>query len=109
MQNIILSKEDFVSVIHDLQSVEEYQTGLNNFFKKHDVDGFIFQPDCSCAVYKLLHLIFGAADENDTIEYFCFELGFGSKWREGCFKDENGVDIKLSNAEELYDYLVQNN
>jgi hypothetical protein len=37
--------------------------------------------------------------------YFIYDLEYGSKWEPGMIT-ENGKDIKLSNAGELYDVLI---
>ena len=51
---MLLSKEEFVSAINDVENVYKYQEGLNNFFRKNNVDGYIFSPDCYTTVIKLL-------------------------------------------------------
>jgi len=38
------------------------------------------------------------------IEYFCFELDFGAKYKAGMVKDK-GKDIDFSDAGKLWDYL----
>jgi hypothetical protein len=38
------------------------------------------------------------------IEYFCFDLDFGKKYKKGCVKD-NGVDIDFSTASHLHEFL----
>lgn len=109
MQSNILSKENFIEIMNDLEEVSNYQNGLNRFFREHNVDGYIFQPDCSSSVIKLLHIIFGKADENDWIEKFCFILNYGQKWKSEMFTDKNGTDIRLSTPEELYELLTECN
>lgn len=104
-----LNKEDFVKAIKDVESVYKYQEGLNNFFRKNNVEGYIFQPDCTVTVLRLLHMIFIENDKDAWIEYFCFELNFGKKWEPGIIRDENGLDIKLQTPEDLYDLLQQSN
>lgn len=104
----MISKELFIEVINDLTRAEEYQFGLNSFFKNNDVDGYIFQPDCSVSVIKLLHEMFGSADEDDWIEYYCIELDYGKKYKPGCVLDKNKKEIKMSTPEELYDFLISN-
>lgn len=101
-----LSKTEFIEIIEDVKKANDYQTGLNQYFKAHDTDGYIFQPDCSCTVINLLHLFFGELDCEEFISLFCFELDFGRKWKPGMVTAVNGTDLKLSNAEELYDYLA---
>ena len=103
--NKIISKEDFIAIIEDIKGVNDYHNGLNNYFRKSGVDGYIFQPDCTASVIKLLHNIFGEADRDEWIDYFCFELDFGKKWKEGTITEKDGTDIKLETPEDLYNYL----
>ena len=58
----LLPKEVFVSCIEEIQTVLEYQKSLNQLFKKHNVDGYIYQPDCVSSLIKVLHTIWGEAD-----------------------------------------------
>ena len=95
------------TVNKDVESVYKYQEGLNNFFRKNNVEGYIFQPDCASTVLRLLHMIFGDKDKNEWIEHFCFELNFGKKWEPGIIRDDNGLDITLQTPEDLYDLLQQ--
>ena len=60
----MLSKEQFINAINDVENVCRYQEGLNNYFRKNNVDGYIFQPDCSSTVIGLLHTIFGEKDKD---------------------------------------------
>ena len=43
------------------------------------------------------------------ISYFCFELDYGRKRKEGMIAEQNGEKINLSSPEMLYDYLVSKN
>ena len=78
---ISISKDDFVKAIEDVRSAERCSTNLNYFFKENKVDGYLFFPDCSTTVVRLLHKFFGKADQDDWISYFCFELDFGKNGR----------------------------
>lgn len=103
-----ISKEDFVNAINKIKQVNAYHEGLNNYFRKNGVDGYIFQPDCTDTALRLLHIMFGNADKDGWIEYFCIELEFGKKWAKGTVTEKDGMDIKLETAEDLYDYLQHN-
>ena len=46
--------------------------------------------------------------ENGWIEYFIWELDWGRRWHDGAVVDDNKRSIKLSNPEELYDFLTKN-
>lgn len=99
----MIEKDLFVKVINDLSHSDKYQSDLNDFFKNHDVDGYIFQPDCATSVVLLLHTIFGKADSDNIIAKYCFEYKFGSKWKN---EDTKKYNMDLSNPESLYDYLM---
>ena len=64
---ILLSKEQFINAINDVENVCRYQEGLNNYFRKNNVDGYIFQPDCSSTVIGLLHTVLGEKDKDEWI------------------------------------------
>lgn len=105
---IMITKEEFVTVMKEIEYCHRYSDKLNNFFHQNNVDGYLFQPDCTETALRLLHLIFKNADVDEWISYFCYELDFGKKWKEGMVKDKDGADIKLQTAEDLYN-LLQNN
>ena len=51
-------------------------------------------------VLKKIHL-------TSWISYFCFELDFGREWKPGTISN-NGADVKLQTAEDLYNLLLNN-
>lgn len=106
----MIDKELFCKTIDNMRSVNEYHDGLNEFFRKRsDVEGYLFQPDCMIDVINLLHFIFGDADEEEWIDYYCFELDFGKKWKPGNVTwVDTRQDIKLQTAEDLYELLMEN-
>lgn len=101
----MISKEEFVKAINDVESVSKYHECLNNFFRKNNVEGYIFQPDCCDTVLRLLHTFFINGDKNEWIDYFCFELNFGKNWEAGLVKDEYGKEIVLNTPEALYELI----
>lgn len=105
MNKFLLNKEEFIKIIEEIKKTDNYQNGLNNYFRKNDVDGYIFQPDCVPTSLRLLHIIFGEADKDNWIEYFCFELDYGRKWKAGMITEKDGTDIVLDSADSLYEFL----
>lgn len=101
----MINKELFLDVMNDLERANNYHEELNSFFETHDVDGYIFQPDCSTSVIKLLHNIFGDLDKDDWISYFCFDLDFGRNYKDGMVT-HNGKNVSLATSEDLYDFLI---
>lgn len=98
-----IDKELFVNIIDELDRSDRYKTDLNNFFKSHGVDGYIFQPDCAISVVSLLHNACGKADDDGLISKFCFEYNYGRKWKE---EDTEKYHMDLSDSGKLYDHLV---
>jgi len=101
-----ITREFFTEIIEEIEKTYNYQEGLNTYFKKSGVDGYIYQPDCIGAALKLLHYIFGEKDIDEWISYFCFELNFGKKYKDGTVLDANGKDIPLSTIDDLYNLLT---
>lgn len=107
MKEGIVSKKIFIEIIEEVQKSYDYQERLNNFFDKNGVDGYIYQPDCICATIKLLHYIFGEKDIDEWISYFCFELDFGRKYKDGLVLDKDGKNISLATIDDLYNLLTE--
>ena len=102
---MLISKDEFILTLNEVEAVFAYHKGLNNFFSKNDVEGFIFQPDCSSSTLRLLHSLAGNADKDNWISYFVFDLDFGKKWKPGMITEKDGTDIVLKSSEDLYEYL----
>lgn len=77
-KTVPITKEQFIKAIND---IKEYHEKIN----KIQIDEF-----------------------GNNIGYFVYELKFGTQWAPVIVTDENGNDIKLETAENLYDYLVSN-
>lgn len=106
MNKNIINEEAFVEIMNDVQKAYDYEEGLNNFLKKHDVDGYIYQPDCVGTTLRLLHLMFEDKDIDEWISYFCFELDFGRKYKDGIITDKDGKNIPLATTKDLYALLT---
>lgn len=92
--------------MNDIKAAIDYQNDLNKLFSKHNVDGYLFQPDCTAMLIRLLNKIFCVESQDNYIEKFCFESDFGKKQTPGMFLDAKNRETKISNSEELYDLLV---
>ena len=102
----MISKEKFIKTLDEVQRVWDYSIKLNSFLRDYADDGYLMQPDCTMTVISLLHDMFGEADADDWIRYYCFELDFGRDWRPGNITAADGSDIPLSDASDLYDLLI---
>ena len=44
---------------------------------------------------------------SEVIDYWIYDLNFGSKYYDGCITEKDGTNIVLKTAENLYDYLIE--
>ena len=54
MNKDIITKEYFNEIMESVKNTYKYQEGLNDYFSKNGVDGYIYQPDCVDTTMKLL-------------------------------------------------------
>ena len=104
----MISKKTFVDAVNELKRAYDYQEGLNQYFKNNDVDGYVFQPDCSMALISVIEEDMNLPIDDrigSDLSYFCYELDFGRRYRPGDVT-EGGRDVDFSSAESLYDYLT---
>lgn len=101
----IPNKEQFVTLLKDMEDVENRMNQINEVLYKTCIDSILFFPTLQDSILRYLEQVFG--DENCWIYYFVCELEFGKKWQPGMITD-NGKDCKLSTSEELYDFLLEN-
>ena len=97
----MISKEDFCKSIEKYKEIllkadELYKLGI-----RLDIVN-----DYECLIHNILEDTF--KDESDWFCYFCFDLDFGRKYKDGMITDSDGNNISMNNAEELYEILMEN-
>jgi len=104
----MLSKPKFIKFIKELQSIELDIEGVHKALQKLDPDfGGFYLSRVNTLIVKLLQE--SVNDQEEWISYWIYELDYGKKWRKGTVTDKNKKDIKLQTAEDLYNYIVENN
>lgn len=99
----LLTKQNFTYYINKLKELSETEEKLNS------VSG-ILNFSISFGAYEeliisILEKVFDD-EKNCWINYFIYELDYGTEWHEGCVTTRDGVDVPLRDAGELYDVLV---
>lgn len=94
---MILTKEEFVSVIDDMRNAEDFNVCFNKIVDKHGGYSDTWFPSCTVSLLKLLQKMFN--DTNDWIGYFCTDKDYGRK--------DLYCSKKLDTAEDLYDLLIE--
>lgn len=108
--NVKFSKENFCKGINSIMEIEDYILDIEkkgiSFNENSPIYKFI-----SNKIDFIENLMKDSEyfhENEDIIEYFCYDLNFGrSKNAEKCIKDNNNNYISLRNAEELWDYIVK--
>lgn len=110
LNSAILSKEKFVSIIKELEELHNIEDSINNLTMNcsndilRDFGHFNYITANEHIIIDLLCTIF---NNYDIIDWWIYELNFGKDFKDG-YLSENNINIDVSTAELLYDYLVKN-
>lgn len=99
----MITKENFIKYINRIKELREIEDEINLAGEKLGL--FISFADHEQLTMDILTDVFDDFADG-WISYFVYELSFGDNWSEGKIRDENGEDIPLRNAGDLYDVLM---
>ena len=107
----MISKQEFIDIIDKLKEVNDFVDEVNNKARKLNdaiISDFFNTASLSIShenlVVRLLENMF---NDKDIISWWLYELNYGRKYEKGCFQDEKGMDIDVSTADKLYNYLIK--
>ena len=107
----MITKKEFIKIINNLKEVNDFVNETNKKAKKLNdaiISDFYNTMSLSISheniVVKLLENMF---NDKDIISWWLYELDYGKEFKKGYLKDENGLDIDVSTAGKLYDYLIK--
>lgn len=86
-------------IIHDQKCNKAFQVILPNDFTSGYVNRWVQEQ-----LIKVLKVATNDNHKDSWIEYFIYELDFGSRYKDGCVKI-SGKDFKLQTASDLWDLL----
>ena len=106
----MITKQEFVNIINRLRSYNDLQDKIDDLFKENidNKEADFMNAGSICIghetiVVKLLENMF---NDKDTISWWIYECNYGRDFSLGDL-EVNGVEIDLSTAEKLYDYLIK--
>lgn len=105
-----ITKELFLETIEVLRLQREKDDKCHEAWKVLLPDDFVTGYDNHLVIAqltKILQLAFKDEGRDSWIDYYIWELNFGSKYTEGCAKYKNGLNIDISTPEKLYEFLVK--
>lgn len=107
----MISKEEFISIIDKLKEVDDFVKETNKRARKLEdaiISDFFNASSLSISheniVVKLLENMF---NDKELLSWWVYELDYGRKYKKGYLID-NGINIDISTAGKLYDYLIKN-
>ena len=110
----MISKKEFVEIIDRLKETNDFVEKTNdNARKLQDAIRSDFMNAMSLSisheeiVVELLENIF---NDTEILVWWLYELDYGRKFELGCIQEEKEgkiVNIDVSTAEKLYDYLIE--
>ena len=106
----MLSKEEFVNIINDLEDLYNKQDNLCKAMEDLSPDFHVdFYPLTKIIdiCIDLLNSIFNQDTEDSIIGYYIFETNWGKDADEYYITEEDGTEYKLRNPEDLYNYLIK--
>lgn len=112
-----IRKELFCSILNRLKGQYEFENKLNkeireyrertctNEFPIGEAFSGLFSEDNSEMLIELLDEIYSS----DMVSYWCWELEYGKRYKDGCITETDGTIIDISTPEKLYKYLEEEN
>lgn len=97
-----LSKQNFIYYINKLKELSDIEDKLNE-------SSGILNFSISFGAYEelIISILEKIFDDKDCwIDYFIYDLSYGTDWYEGCIIDKDDVDVPMRDAGELYDLLI---
>jgi len=107
----MITKKQFVDIINKLKEVNDFVNKTNEEARKLNdamISDFFNASSLSIShegiVLELLENIF---NDKEIIGWWLYDLDYGRKFKDG-YLQEDGINIDVSTAEKLYDYLIEN-
>jgi len=107
MQKGTITKEVFCAAINALKKQQEDNRQIELVSQTLFEGPLYFQAteNLETAVIDLLKATFDDTSDESDIDYFIYELDYGTKYTEGCYTIFD-KPIKLATSEDLYDLLT---
>ncbi len=107
----MITKQEFIKIINRLKEVNDFVEETNRKARKLN-DAIIsdFYNTMSLSISHentVVELLENMFNDKDIIGWWLYELDYGRKFKKGYLRDENGLDIDVSSAGKLYDYLIK--
>lgn len=107
----MITKQEFIKIINRLKEVNDFVDETNKRAKKlNDAKISDFYNTMSLSISHentVVELLENMFNDKDIIGWWLYELDYGRKFKKGYLRDENGLDVDVSSAGKLYNYLIK--
>ena len=107
---MIISKEKFVEIIDRLRDYNDLQDKINDLFKENidNKEADFMNAGSICIGHEtiVVELLENMFSDRNTIGWWLYECNYGRDFSIGDL-EVDGVEVDLSTAEKLYDYLIK--
>lgn len=106
----MISKEKFIEIINRLRNYNDLQNKIDGLFKENidNKEKDFINAGSICIGHEsvVIELLENMFDDKDTISWWIYECNYGRDFSLGDL-EVDGIEIDLSTAEKLYDYLIK--
>lgn len=103
----MIEYKKFEEYMLKLKEIMDADKELDKALKRFSLDFGGFSN--TVAIELILSLLMEIThDVYKDIEYFIYELEWGTKWHKGCIISQDGKDIPMKTIEDLYNLLKEN-
>lgn len=111
----MITKQEFVDIIEKLKQVNDFVDETNK--KARELNDAIISDFYNTSSLSISHetivveLLENMFNDTDILGWWLYDLDYGRKFKPGYLQEEKDgkiINIDLSTAEKLYDYLIQN-
>jgi len=102
-----MNKKDFIEIMTELKLISDASSKIDKAMKELSPDfGGFLNDRAESLVVKLLKKAMNDESEHSEIDYFIYEIEWGTKFYEGC-EHKDGTSIPLATVEDLWDRLIE--
>lgn len=103
---VMISRKAFVKVMEAITKHDDFETAINDVFKKFDDDSNIMSCGLEGAIMYVIQEQFDDLDD-DWLGYLCYERNYLRDYELGDIQFADGSSPELNNWSDVYDFLIR--
>lgn len=101
----MIDKNLFIKSIQAIQKNNDYYNEINSINRKYQLDFTdYYPPQLETELITVLDSCF--PDSDNLVDYWIYELKFGTEWKPNMVINSNGKDVKLQTIDDLWNALI---